>query len=166
MCIDTTKTIHACGCTTVEHKPGSWCLLGDQCQEIDHRHIATKRTKETCAKCLENKDHKEEEEFLEEDGFTVVTKHAKNVKSADTATVPKRPTFIFNCQRRNPPGVRHDSRLLWRACPPLLCVLAAILVIYVLCQPITQHWDTSIEGGNGGDMGESWKGTGIISYLY
>ncbi|KAK7966420.1 uncharacterized protein PG986_000697 [Apiospora aurea] len=90
MCLDTTKTIHDCGCVIAEHEPGNWCLLGDQCKEIDHRHITTKRSKETCAKCLEAKEHKEEEAFLEQDGFTVVT---KNAKSANTATTPKRPSF-------------------------------------------------------------------------
>ncbi|KAK8066672.1 hypothetical protein PG997_013419 [Apiospora hydei] len=90
MCLDTTKTIHACGCTTAEHKPGNWCLLGDQCKEIDHRHITTKRSKETCAKCLEAKEHKEEEEFLEQDGFTVLPKrptftHKQGIDIAETA---------------------------------------------------------------------------------
>ncbi|KAK8040967.1 hypothetical protein PG994_013974 [Apiospora phragmitis] len=90
MCVSTTKTIYACGCIIADHKPGIWCLLGEECQKVDHRHITTKRSKETCADCFKAKEQKDEETFLQEDGFTVVT---KDTKSTDTKVAPKRPAF-------------------------------------------------------------------------
>ncbi|KAK8135659.1 hypothetical protein PG984_003599 [Apiospora sp. TS-2023a] len=91
MCMKTVKTVHACGCTIADSKPGPWCLLGDQCSKVNHHHINTKYTKETCADCLKPKEQKkQEDEFLEQDGFTVVT---RNTKQTASSVAPERPAF-------------------------------------------------------------------------
>lgn len=90
MCVNTLKTVYACGCATADSKPGNWCLLGDQCSKVNHQHINTKHVKETCANCLKIKQQKKEEaEFLQQDGFTVVA-NTKNVRRTDTSGAPKR----------------------------------------------------------------------------
>ncbi|KAK8001610.1 hypothetical protein PG991_013832 [Apiospora marii] len=90
MCMHILKTVYACGCAIADSKPGDWCLLGDQCSKVDHQHVNTKHVKETCANCLKTKEQKKEEnDFLQQDGFTVVA-NTKNVRQTDTTVKPKR----------------------------------------------------------------------------
>lgn len=89
MCMHTFKTVHGCGCVIANTKPNTWCLLGDQCDKVNHYQISTKHLKKTCADCVKaQQQKKEEDEFLERDGFTVV---ARNPKPADTVVAPALP---------------------------------------------------------------------------